>query len=308
MKPIKDNMKIENSENWLVYLIVGIFSVLFILISIVLKDTWPVVSPFLKEIGFAGIISLIVIFTVERYSRNRHAKAADDLVDRINKNLFHAIYNRYIPEEVFVEVEKCLMHNSIFRRGHEINYTIQNLEADVEDENGKKTVDCSRHVQCLAQSRYTLKNVTGGQITHHVQLVLERPIDPKWNDFCEIKEIKISGRALSKEEIDQYSQKTEAQLIFDYEISIPPNGQIEVTSESTLLKLKTDSEIWSSRLPSDGIKLTVSMPSKDISVNASAIHSEKLVKILDNPVTKSWELKHGMFPHQSVVFWWYSNT
>lgn len=296
----------KTNENW-VYFFIFLISIVFILLYVIFKDIWPVIAPLLKEIGTAGLIALVVIFSVERYSRNRHAKAADALVDRMNRNLFHAIYNRYIPEEVFVEVEKCLMHNGVFRRGHEINYTIQNIDSDLEDEQGKKTVDCTKHVKCLAQSRYSLENLTNGSIQHKVKLVLERPIDPKWNDYCDIMSMKIGGRDLSTQEIDQYSSKTEVQLVFEFPITIPPNGKVEITSVSTLLKLKTDSEIWTSRLPSDGIKLTVSMPNKDINVNASAMHSEKLVKVLDNQVTKSWELKHGIFPHQSVVFWWYSN-
>ncbi|MDP1634267.1 MAG: hypothetical protein Q8L69_06255, partial [Gallionellaceae bacterium] len=66
-------------------------------------------------------------------------------------------------------------------------------------------------------------------------------------------------------------------------------------------------EIWTSRLPSDGFKLTVSMPGKDIKVFAKALHFEKIVPILSNDVTKSWELKHGIFPFQSVIFWWHSD-
>lgn len=77
-----------------------------------------------------------------------------------------------------------------------------------------------------------------------------------------------------------------------------------MSTEATLIKQKLDQEIWASRIPSDGIKLTVSIPSKDLVVYANALHSEPLLPIINNDATKSWELNHGIFPFQSVVFWW----
>ena len=158
-----------------VYGVVFLLSLVCLLLSVIFQSDWPVVAPFLKEMGFAGIISLIVIFTVERFSRKRHEIAADALVEKINHNLFHAIYNRYIPDAVFVEVEKCLMNSRVFRTGHELNYTIDNFEENPQG------VDCTKHVKCLAQSRYTLHNVTGGEIEHPITLTLERPIEPRWD-------------------------------------------------------------------------------------------------------------------------------
>lgn len=123
---------------------------------------------------------------------------------------------------------------------------------------------------------------------------------------CVINSIIINGITLTDEEIASHLSTTESQKVFCRNTRIPPNGSIEVSSSSYLFKQKTDSEIWASRIPSNGFKLTVSMPSKDIKVLAQAHHSEKLVPILSYEVTKSWELKHGMFPFQSVIFWWHS--
>lgn len=295
------NTTVEDGQAKLVYLLVFLASALFIALSVIYHDDWKVLAPFLKEIGFAGLISLIVIFTVENFSRKRHEAAANNLVERINHDLFHAVYKRYIPDAVFTEVEKCLMHSGVYRRGHEVNYTIENMVGEADG------VDCSKHVKCLAQSRYTLHNVTEGDVEHPVVLTLERPIDRKWDNLCRIDSVNINGIELSTDDVVTHTAKDEVHVKFRYVVKIPPNGSIDVATSSTLLKQKTDSEIWASRLPSDGFKLTVSMPNKDIQVSATALHSEKLAQILNNEVTKSWELKHGIFPFQSVVFWWHSN-
>lgn len=299
MNLLKDDGK-DGIVAALVFIAVFLVSLVSILISLVFQADWPIAAPFFKEIGFAGIISLIVIFTVESFSRKRHEKAADALVEKINSDLFHAVYKRYIPEVVFAEVEKCLMHSGVFRHGHEVNYTIENLKGDA------GAGDCNKHVKCLAQSRYTLRNVTEGEIDHPVILTLERPINPKLDGHCKIISMKINGNELKDEDILESTETTESQVVFRRNVKIPARGDVEVCSSSILLKQKTDSEIWASRLPSDGFKLTISMPGKDIKVFASALHSEKLTPILNNEVTKSWELKHGMFPFQSVVFWWHT--
>lgn len=295
-------MNSDNDGVLAAWVYVGVFlvSLVFVLLSIIFSADWPIAAPFLKEVGFAGIISLIVIFTVESFSRKRHVKAANILVESINRNLFYAIYKRYVPDAVFVEVEKCLMHSGVFRRGHEVNYTIENIEEDADG------VDCNKHVKCLAQSRYTLHNVTEGEIVHPVVLTLERPIDPKWDSYCKIISVKLNNTELTSADIIKNTTVEDAQIVFRHSVNILPSGCLEVSTSSSLLKQKTDTEIWASRLPSDGFKLTVSMPNKDIKVFAKALHSEKLVPILDNKVTKSWELKHGVFPFQSIVFWWHS--
>lgn len=289
----------EHNAYW-VYLVVLLVSLLCIALSIIFHEDWKILSPFLQEVGFAGIISLLVIFTVEKFSRKNHEKAASLLVDRMNLDLFHAVYKRYIPNAVFVEVEKCLMRSDVFRSDHEVYYTIENIVGEIDG------VDCNKHVKCLAQSIYTLKNVTEGEVNHPVIMKLERPIDEKWDGFCKIISVVINGAELTSEEIAKYTQRDDVHVVFRYSVLIPPKGSVSINTTASLLKQKTDSEIWASRLPSDGFKLIVSMPSKDIKVSATALHSESLVPLLNNEVTKSWVLKHGMFPHQSVIFWWHS--
>ncbi len=100
-------------DGW-VYLTIFCISLLFLVISAHYHSEWPVLSPFFKELGVAGVIALILVFTIEKFTRQRHEKAANTLVEKINNNLFHAIYKRYIPEEVFSEVEKSLLKNRDF--------------------------------------------------------------------------------------------------------------------------------------------------------------------------------------------------
>lgn len=293
-----------------VYIVVGLVSVGMVVFGHMIEAGQNVVAKllsswsihvFMKELGFAGIIALILIGTIERFTRKRHERAADELVERINNDLFHAIYERYIPPELFTEVEKALMESNVYRKNHEVNYTLDNL-------NGTEKLGglpCDRHIKCSVIAMYDLENITDHSVEHDIVLNLERPIDPEWEGHCKITEVEIDRRPLTPDEISKNTSKTEAQIKFSHKVTLKPREVVPVITKATLIKRKLDQEVWSSRLPSDGIKLVVTVPAKDLEVQAHAHHHEELKQMVNTGVSTTWKLQYGMFPHQSVVFWWH---
>ncbi|MEW6166046.1 MAG: hypothetical protein AB1642_13390 [Pseudomonadota bacterium] len=300
MSEINPDQEQDDTNAKGVYIIVLIISTLLFTIGHLLHADYPMWSVFVKELSFAGFIALILIGTIERFTRNRHEKAANRLVKRINNDLFHAIYERYIPPKVLSEVEKALMGSNVYRENHEVNYTIDNLD-DSEKLGG---LPCDRHVKCSIVAMYNLKNITDHSVKHDIELNLERPIDPEWEVHCKITEVEIDGQALASEDIAEQTSLTPAQIKFSHTVTLKPREVVPVITKATLIKRKLDQEVWSSRLPSDGIKLIVTVPARDLDVRAHAHHHEELKRLLGTGVSTTWELGFGMFPHQSVVFWW----
>ena len=145
-----------NGNEKYIYITVGLASVVLIAVSHINPVEYPESSFFVKELGFAGVIALIIIFTLAKFIREKHMIAAQHLIEKINFDLFHAIYTKHVPEKVFHEVEKCLLKSNVYRKDHEINYTLQRVST-VDD-----AVDPPNHLQCLAQTSYKLVNTTGG--------------------------------------------------------------------------------------------------------------------------------------------------
>jgi hypothetical protein len=108
----------------------------------------------LHELGFAGVVSVILIFTIEKFSRERHKLAAETLLDRINQDLFRAIYKRYIPEAVFEEVEKCIMMGSVYRESHELDYTIDAFAEDVDAELSASSFHCTAQTSTSCETSW----------------------------------------------------------------------------------------------------------------------------------------------------------
>jgi len=130
------------------YIAVFLFGVVFIAVSKIFD--LGLLSVMLKELGFALIIAIILIFTVERVSRKNHEEAADRLVEKINKNLFNAIYKRYIPNEVFAEVEAALLKSDVLRDKYEVNYAL--AEIDHKQFPNLEESDIDTHLHCTLLS------------------------------------------------------------------------------------------------------------------------------------------------------------
>lgn len=292
-----------NSDDFLVKHHLVLYALIFLsaLLCIIASHYWleaSVAKTLFHELGFAGVVSVILIFTIEKFSRERHKLAAEALLERINQDLFRAIYKRYIPEAVFEEVEKCVMMGSVYRESHELDYTIDTFAADVDPE-----LKASSY-QCTAQTSYKLRNLLDQDARHMVTVLLERPLDTRHDAWCTVNEVCINGVPLSPNLLAKGMTRTDQHVIFRHEIEIPAGAKVDIRTRSVLIKKKTDAEIWCSRLPSDGLTLTVSTPTKDLKVQASANHAEALQQKLDNPVTRKWVLDFGIFPYQSIIFFW----
>lgn len=283
----------HTQRNLLAYVLMLVVGVLLLIIAYqMVKDGfWYFIF---KELGFALIVAVFLVGTIERFSRERHEAAAQESVASINRNLFYAIFKRYIPEKVFEEVENSVMEANVFRTKHELDYTIQDYEGDF--------------VTCLAQTSYDLTSVVDAPIDHEIVVRLELPIDARYVSKCEIIQVKIGSSLLSALELANGIDRDHEHCTLRFKTRIEGRATISISTKSQLIKKTTDVEVWASRIPSDGLKLTVSTPGGNLEVCATANHSQQLENKISNTVTKKWDLPYGIFPFQSIMFWWKPRT
>lgn len=290
------NKKSSKEISLLYYCLILLIGLGAILVGNVLYETSKLWATFIIEIGIAFIISLIVIFTIERFQRNHQNEFLEEITDQTNENVFRAIYKRFIPEAVFKEIEDSLLSAHVFRTKHEIQYSIKKFP----------NREHQHHVLCEAVSSYTLKNMTGSVVKQHIVMQLERPVKPELDEFCKVTAVRIGKKKLDEATIKNQTKTLYDRFNFSQEVEIPPNGSVEIQCESTLVKYKLDNESWVLKHPSDGVSLTLEVidPELKLDLYASARHSKDLELRLDKDTRKKWELNHGTFPHQSVVMWW----
>ncbi len=290
----------EFASDNLIYLVVGLLSVLLIVIyGAGWLASYPMVNLLIKEFGAAGLVAIFLIFTIERITRERHQRAADDLIERINTDIFRAIYKRRIPETVFVEFERLLLTTNVYRTHLEVIYTLQPFEG--------AATQPTKHgdfLHCSIHSTFELQNLTENDISHPIYLFIDASPDSRFADRCGIGQINIDGVPLAPEIIAQHLKATEGGSRFNYRVEIPAGKSVRIATTVNSIKPAINTEVWISSYPSDGLILTVTTLGVALDVNARAAHTQRLDREIDNAVTRRWTLRRGLLPSQSVYFWW----
>jgi len=311
--PILDDLKMPKIYLWL--LIVSV--ILFVPVYIPWVVGWSNDSflAFLHDLGASGLVAFVLILTVEKVSKDRMRREAADrdhqralevrkATDDIKENLFRAIYNRYVPEELFAQVEKVMFEEPVYRTNYSVSYYIENFKGDALNGLTKELVQ--KYVQCTAASEYTLTNTSSQPIRYQSKTHLELPLDNDLHRFVKVRSFTVGHTSLSEEEITQAEVDDPKGIHYKFEhvVELLPGESVKMSMASRMIKRNEDQEVWASRIPSDGMRLSVQSPD-GILVEATANHLDELRQIPEAiPKTKHWELNSAIFPFQSVIFWW----
>jgi len=250
----------------------------------------------LQSVGESGIVASVLMLTIELASRTAQKEAASALINNINQNLFRAVYKRNFSEGFISEIEDSIFKSNVFRRQHELSYIINTVDKRIDQE-----VDNEDHVLCEIHSKYELDNISGKDISHEIKTFIELPIDKKWHEKCLLTSLDVNGKDVTS---DARVECTNERLIISYEVDIPASSSIKVSTKVEQIKRAVDSETWTSRIPSDGMRLEVVTPQDSIVAAASANHRANLTVVTDTTTMKSWKLDEFILPYQSVAFWW----
>ncbi|SCY30997.1 hypothetical protein [Nitrosospira sp. Nsp13] len=306
----------DNKVESYLYVIIGLISAGCIFLSVYLHTVWEGKTDddsffrhlfllFIAELGVAGVVALVIIVTIEKFTRAKHQRAAKHQIDLIKTDLFHAIYGRHIPPTVFHEVERCLLSKNIFRKGYEIDYHLNILSPSVrafkENEYEEKR---SKYFSCAITARYDLQNISDNPAQAMIEMFLEKPVDKSMHECVIIHSVKLGEKFLTPDELDEIRIDDATHVGITTSIPIKPLESVHCVIQASSVKLQTDMEVWASRIPSDGIIFRVSAP-ESLEIDAKANHSCVIShEPYPNGTFHVWELKHGIFPHQSIVFWW----
>ncbi len=269
----------KNKSNWFEN---NLFYLLFLSIGIILVGVYKVLTSNLdvgvqpsiflylcKEVGMAMIIAIMLVYSIESVTRKKHEKAASQWQDEANKNFFKSVYKRYIPEAVFSEVEACLLSSKVCREKYQISYLLRPMNAQ------EKNQASNEHFIAEVKSSYTLRNTVDTDITHTLIANLEVPNEEDYVHFTKISTYKVNGASLLTE--GTITTNSDGICSFSKDIVIPRNGTVKVLMVGQTAKRNIDSESWSSRLPSNGLKLSVTAP-KGVEIKCVANNSSAIVR------------------------------
>lgn len=295
--------EILNANSKLIYFLTLIVGLLLLVVHHLIPGEWHLAAEILKELAMALLVAVVLAFTIEGIAKRRHESQVDLERETLSRGIFEAIYKRHIPDVVFEEVERCVLNSKVIRERYQVTYTIAKMD------NPPQGIPCNNNYANVSlHSSYTLRNLTSAPIQQDIVLNVELPMEKKLIELVDVVSVVIDGDHISKTDLKKNLKNTGSHLQFSTQREIPAASSIKVSVKAKLIKYGTDQEVWSSRIPSDGLELIVNTPGGDYEVCANANHSQKLSLSIDDSNMKRWRLDHGIFPYQSVSFWWHPTT
>jgi hypothetical protein len=245
----------------------------------------------LHEVGHAMIVAAILGLTVDTFAKKRHEMMAEHVTKKINTDVIGAIYGQQFPASIRAEVRKSFLEQRIHREDLNITYTFTALPGYPD------------RLLVKEQSSFKFVNSSDQAVSIPLRAFVETPIEQELREFCKIDSASIDGEDLGEEDLKGKFFENGMELRWEYPITIPAHGTMNVSSACQTIKYTRDVENWSSLYPSDGIVLNISLD-VELAVFAKCVNSGTLKKEIDQKHFKRWKLDNGVFPGQAITFWW----
>ncbi|KTG23615.1 hypothetical protein AWR38_06195 [Idiomarina sp. WRN-38] len=257
---------------------------------------------FLGDLGASFIIGVVLVYTLELFTRKRQLQENQKFIDEVNKNVLASVYKRIIPESSFKEVEDTLLNARVERTNYEISLVLKEFPSELADD-GIEQVNIDEHFLVHMHSSYTIRNLSSFRREHPVLFGVEVPVEKALEKFVQIDSFNIDGEEYVDDSDGEDPGK--ANLEKATTVTLEPYSSISVKMQGTTVKRKIDSEVWASIVPSDGVVVRIEAPN-DIELNCRANHSKEIVfcEGHEQKQERVWKLEHGILPYQSIVAWW----
>ncbi|MDR3448199.1 MAG: hypothetical protein P4M15_00345 [Alphaproteobacteria bacterium] len=261
-----------------------------------------VVVGFMRELGFASLIALLIVVFVEHESRQRQEEAANRMINDVSQSVFAAVLGKRLPKSLTDETFFTVLDCSIIREYLRLNLIFD----DIIDDSGLVIDD---FVKIHVSNIFTIKNYTDSTVKNHeIRMGYPKTPSEKYKSIVELHEVCI-GSPLTPDAIkkgyDNIADR-EDMLRYLWRRDIPAKGSLEVRVSYTLVKERSSNEVWRTLLPTLYTQFDITMNCRDLEFGAHALHRTELEKTTGQGNTgfHSWNLATAMLPHQAILVWW----
>lgn len=269
------------------------------LVSIVLmflgketKIAYPFASHIMSGTAEALIISIIVIFLVEKRAKKHLFEEITKATDELKVDAFVGGFGHGLPNEYITALKNLIIDAKITRENFILKFKLTDslLENDT--------------VIILEGSvSYTLVNHSDNFITHNIRSKIENSIIPGYKKFQRFKSMSIDGIPTDTSEL-VIDESESHQKIYCKTIEIPKKGKRNVEWQYALRKLTAGNEPFMTSLPAKNLTIIFEHPA-NYEVGISAFHLIQPIKIESTNSEQSvWKLNSPILPHQGVCIFW----
>jgi hypothetical protein len=253
---------------------------------------------FVNELGFAFLISLIIIMGLEQRSRDEFNITVNERITNIQDNVFKSTFSRNIPKSVIDEVDNLVLRADFTRENHTASYRFRLTNAQTMNIDAPDVDVLVANVSVA----YRIRNVSGVRKSYNIRPGIETSPIQELDAQSFFEELMIND---VQQNLESEKSGNFIRLLINT-ADINPGDAARVLMRYQAIKHVRDYEIWRSLIPSDGMTLRVNMPPGVPLCAANALHRAALTPLVRDTANGyyEWLLDQAVLPHQGIIFWW----
>jgi hypothetical protein len=288
---------------------------------------WPHAAQVVRDVGIAFLVSIILMWTLERVNKLRIQSEVRQYVHSVGENFFKAVYGRALPQELFEVIRQSVLNQSFLRSVYNIDITIQ----DLSDESIAKVPKPVRELLCSFKGKaqeigvapddvvlfrstayYEVQNISGVPAEYHVVFEITKPFAGCCEGLCGVTSARIDGHEQITDDVlyrtpDAGDDPT--RLRFSRRAVVGPGADIRVCLEAYSVRRRDDKEQWQTMIPCR--RMNVSAEDMDgnkdlvISLDAPLLEGNERFAVKDPNTSKaSLAVAQYLLPYQGVTVTW----
>jgi len=276
------------------------------------EETTEVIAAVLREVGFASFIALVIGILVELSARQKHVRESNEIlrrasvkveetINRVSNGVFEAVLGVNLPPVIVEHALNTIFRVSAVRRRHGLSYTLKPLPDGYPDK-------YPGHLLLEVTSKYELINITGRDVHHEIRAILPLCAVPGLRPLCKVTSFAINDQTLSEKQVSD-GQSEDAgpnNISYLWTETLRANVPLSVVVTYSIIKEKSDSEVFTILLPTEEVDLAVDVQVRGLDWEAESQHGGKLILLgAKKPLGRhDYISRQPILPHQGISVWW----
>jgi hypothetical protein len=301
----------------LIFLLIGTLLILYVAKDKSGKEEtyW---DAFFLELGLGFQVGCVISLTIETYMRFREKKEDVAREERVNRNIFEALFRTALPPELVQEMYAALFNPKFVREDLRVTYTFSPL---IKKEGKPDFVQDLLVLQQIVS--YTARNVIDKTAKHSVRskeyLLLEYPgFDSPFKQFHmrgsdARAAIHLTGNEI-REVVMNYSAHEKDKIWYtlgERTVEVLPGECAEVRTVVEKVCRYADTKTWITKTAAKNLTLSVVVTDEklyeELEFSVDQSHRQDLtLKPHDpkNPMSYEWSLDYPILPNQGIILHW----
>ncbi len=280
-----------------------------LLTSIVVKDRVDALhimgihylADFMKEGGFALIISWIISRGIEELSRENFNNDIKSEISRIETNVFEAIFHKQHDKRLIERVVNSIFNSDFYRKNSDLKMSFRKIRKSDDISNPDTPLIVEINV------KFEMHNISDADNIYKFQAFLEKPYDSSLVQHVKMIRLRIDDRIFTDSELiesDRLIEDNEDFIRYGMNELIEQGAFKEFEISYTMIKYARDEISWRQVEPCDGFSVTMTVPPE---LRAFGVPMHFRTDIRPRyPTADLFELviPEPMFPHHGASLWW----